>query len=162
MELEVKTSGKDIELEWSSSDDSIVKVDGEGKITGLAVGKAIITVTVKGKKAKATIEITVTEFEGTISFAEAEITVSVGSERQLTPVIEPAAQLALTWESSDDDVVEVDQNGKINVKAVGEATITVKGAGKSATIKIIAVAINPTDIIIIGATNAHKMGTKVN
>ncbi len=159
--LEVKTSGKDIELEWSSSDDSIVKVDGEGKITGLAVGKAIITVTVKGKKAKATIEITVTEFEGTISFAEAEITVSVGSERQLTPVIEPAAQLALTWESSDDDVVEVDQNGKINVKAVGEATITVKGAGKSATIKIIAVAINPTDIIIIGATNAHKMGTKV-
>ena len=87
MELEVKTSGKDIELEWSSSDDSIVKVDGEGKITGLAVGKAIITVTVKGKKAKATIEITVTEFEGTISFAEAEITVSVGSE-QLTPIIE--------------------------------------------------------------------------
>ena len=50
--LEVIASSDDLELEWESSDGAIVSVDSEGKITGLSVGTATITVSVREYQSK--------------------------------------------------------------------------------------------------------------
>lgn len=159
--LEVIASSDDLELEWESSDGAIVSVDSEGKITGLSVGTATITVSVRGTKVKATIQITVSGFSGTISFESATITVPVGTVRQLTPTITPAVSIPLSWSSSNIDIVTVDSTGKITAVAEGEANITVTLGDKSATIKVVVAKADPASIVIVGASSFHKMGTSV-
>lgn len=50
-------------MEWKSGDPSIVTVDQNGKVTAVAPGKAIITVT-SDDGSSATIEVTVTDDNG--------------------------------------------------------------------------------------------------
>ena len=56
--IEAKVDGKDKEIEWSSSDESVVKVD-NGKITAIKTGKATIKARVNG--VEKTCEVTVKE-----------------------------------------------------------------------------------------------------
>ena len=56
--IEAKVDGKDKEIEWSSSDESVVKVD-NGKITAIKAGKA--TIKAKANDVEKTCEVTVKE-----------------------------------------------------------------------------------------------------
>ena len=56
--IEAKVDGKDKEIEWSSSDESIVKVD-NGKVTAIKAGKA--TIKAKANDVEKTCEVTVKE-----------------------------------------------------------------------------------------------------
>lgn len=72
-----------------------------------------------------------------VSFEQEEITIMVGDEKVLEPTLSDET-LDLEWASSDDEIVSVDQTGKITGIAIGEVniTVTVKDKKASASIKI--------------------------
>ena len=73
-----------------------------------------------------------------ITLNKAETSISVGNSEKLTATVAPenAANKALTWVSSDEDVATVAPDGTVTAVKVGTATITATaadGSGKSAT-----------------------------
>ena len=76
-----------------------------------------------------------------ITLNKAETSISVGNSETLTATVAPenAANKALKWASSDEDVATVAPDGTVKALAVGTATITATaadGSGKSAACKV--------------------------
>ena len=144
----------DAEIVWSSSDEAIVTVDGEGNVVAKDVeGSAIITVTVKvnGNEFKDSCSVTVKKGIETVSITingKAEIELNPGDTYQIDATITPD-DAEVMW-SSDDDSVSVDDNGLVSANHVGEATITViaKEGGTTATchVKVNPVAVDRIEI----------------
>ena len=57
----------------------------------------------------------------------------VGDDAALIPSYEPVAGLTIEYESSDDTIIIVDENGKVSAKKPGQATVTAKYGKQSAT-----------------------------
>ena len=127
-------------ITWESSNNDIVSVDENGKVTALDYGTAIITATtINGKTATCTV--TVNERPITnITLDKKGLTLEVGAKAKLTPTITPldtTDDKILFWESSNIRVVSVDQSGNIEALNSGKATITVQTAnGQTATCTI--------------------------
>lgn len=159
--LALKAAKESYDLEYSSSNKKIVAVNQNGKIIGLDVGAATVTVKVKNKDISASINVVVTAFTGTIAFDKTSITVVLGDSKKLIPLITPSLAFPLKWTSDNESVAEVDQDGNVTAKAVGATEITVSGGGKSATINVKVVIVSPTNITIVGAGTNHKALTSV-
>ena len=117
------------DLIWTSSDEKIVTVDENGKITAVSKGKAKITVKTKDGKYSTTITVSVVAEE--VSVTDVTITgsssVAVGSSIRLTATITPdnATNKKVTWKSSNSKVATVDENGVVRGVKSGNVTITV-------------------------------------
>ena len=88
-----------------------------------------------------------------ITLNKAETSISVGNSETLTAMVAPenAANKALTWASSDEDVATVAPDGTVTAVKVGTATITATaadGSGKSAT----------CTVTVIGGTTPSQPG----
>ncbi len=123
------------EFIWSSSNSQIAAVDQSGKVTAVSGGNAVITVKTSDGRFSAecavTVNVAMTEF--TLS-AEGEVELKKGSELTVTAQITPADTTEkLIWTSSDENVVTVDQNGKLTARNPGRATITVKNDSDTLT-----------------------------
>ena len=145
---------------WSSSDNNIVSVDQNGNIKAIKAGKATITVNSTSdttKTATCTIEVTDEEIEETnisvtgITLKDSKLTMNINDKYHLTTTITPsnATDQNVTWESSDESVVTVSENGVINAKKEGNAIITVTtvDGSKKATCQI-TVTNNKTDVVL--------------
>lgn len=128
---------------WTSSDNNIVKVE-NGDVEALAIGKATITATAGTEIATC---------EVTVVYGGLEIKSSTGSKvyntslvleehptETLTAKVEDGdcaevADALVTWESSNSNVVTVD-NGKITAVSAGKATITATAIGVSDTCEV--------------------------
>lgn len=116
-------------LRWTSSDESIVKVE-DGTLTGVSEGKATVTVTTLDGNKTASCEITV-EIEPIdaekVSFSSETVTMTVGEVSELAYVFEPeeANNKKLEWISSD-PAVAVAEAGKITAVGEGSATILLR------------------------------------
>ena len=117
---------------WSSSNDKIVKVDNNGIITGIAGGNANIKVKYGNKEAICNINVVVPV--NSISLDKQSVTLDIGESMVLKPIINPedATNKKVTWSSSDEKIVTVDNNGKITSKDIGTVTITASIEGKIA------------------------------
>lgn len=126
----------DYELNWTSSDNTIVKVNDEGLATPLSVGQAILSVEVvapdtyknKGSsRLSASTSVRVSE-EGvlleTITINEGNLSLKVNDERNLTYSLYPVDAYFnnLVFSSSNPDVVQA--NGA-KIKAIKEGTAQV-------------------------------------
>lgn len=102
-----------------------------------------------------------------VTLDQMSLTLEAGQTAQLTATVQPgnADNQAVTWSSSDNNVVSVDATGKITANAKGSATITVTTAdgGKTATctvtvtepaapIEVTAIALKASTTIAIGDT----------
>ena len=119
----------DKEVSYSSSNEEICLVDEKGKLTGIAVGSAQITVTTHdgNKTAHLTVLVKADKVVG-VNLPIAEMTLTVGDGFKLVPdvYLPQAKDKRVMWGSSDTDVATVDQNGNVVAKAEGTATITVE------------------------------------
>ncbi len=148
---EVTPSNPKVKRIWTSSDKKIATVSADGLVTGIAKGKATITVTTKNGK-KDSIEINVVAPQPTrIAITNGKtISVDVDSKKQLNVKLTPAnAETTLTWTSSDKSIATVSAKGLVKGVKKGSATITVTTRnGKTASIKVKVVAPVPTKVII--------------
>lgn len=111
---------------WSSSDESIAKVDATGKVTGKSKGVVTITATAENGL-KAECKVTVLPIEASsVKISEKEINISIGQTYLLEAIVAPsnADDKTVTWSSSDELVASVDKNGKVTAYKEGTAVIT--------------------------------------
>ncbi len=142
-------------IRWRSSEPDVVGVDNNGVVTAKAPGEAVITATVLGfspsddKKAecRVTVEPVVRGAEGQLSIvSKGYPTYVLGSFYLIAIAPDTGEHDALTWESSDSDIVKIEredpQDGqygqvKVTLMYVGKATITVKTAtGKTEVFEV--------------------------
>ena len=130
------------ELIWTSSDKSIATVDSNGIVKGIKSGTVTITAKTKDGKVVASTKITVkvpAPVIENIKFSQDNISIKKDDTLGLTVIVTPSelSSSKLTWKSSDESIVTVDESGKIKGISVGTATITVTSSnGKTATCKV--------------------------
>lgn len=116
-------------LIWTTSNPSVANVSDNGQVIVAGAGKAIITCrAASNPNAYATCTITVKQAVQSIVLNEAEIICYSDdtTEYQLTASVQPAHadNKAVTWESSNTDVVTVAADGSLTIVGVGSAIIT--------------------------------------
>lgn len=112
------------ELTWTSSDESIVTVDG-GKLTTKGVGQATIKAAYgEGEdQTEATCKVTVREIP-TVQLNKTKLEMAPGEEFQLVATVSPAnAPGIIRWKALDESIVSVDENGKLTAHMEGEAGV---------------------------------------
>ncbi len=136
------SKAKNKKISWSSSKKTVAPVSKKGVVKGLKKGKATITATVKGTKAKARCKITVGTPAAKVKVtSETSLILTVGQTSAVKAFVEPkkASNKKLTYKSSKEEVASVSTQGVITAKAEGTATITVKaadGSGKKASVSV--------------------------
>jgi uncharacterized protein YjdB len=138
--LVLPAGATDSRYTWSSSDAGIVSVDQNGSIRGLKTGTAVVTVTTGDGMLQDRCTVWVLPLQiSRITLSPA--LVEVGRAAALTVYVEPgdAAEVGLTWTSSNPAIATVDQNGKVTGKAAGVVEITVRSndaGGTTATARV--------------------------
>lgn len=112
--------GGTVEAQWTSGDVNVATVSGEGLVTAVAVGSAVITATVDGEEL--TCSVTVVEYR--YSLSKTEITLNKGEGEQLTVTSTPEKQFTVEWNSTDNSVVTVSENGYVQAVGAGQAAVT--------------------------------------
>lgn len=116
-----------LNLTWSSSDETVATVDETGLVTAVGAGEADVTVSVADANISSTthvkVVITPTGVEAPDSIelvTNGENSKALGAK--MTP--EDATEVKLAYESSDENVATVDENGVVTAVADGECIIT--------------------------------------
>jgi uncharacterized protein YjdB len=165
--LPAGASNADKAVTWSSSTAEIATVNAAGRVEGVSVGTAVITVTTAGKKengqsATATVTVNVTvpvKVAGvTIKLGEADaddsIDLPANGSLTLTAVVTPdnvtTADKTVSWTSNNPGVASV-ADGVVTWVATGTAVITVTTAGKNEAGEDV------TDSVTINAKGAPKL-----
>ena len=148
------TTPDDLNVTYNPDGSGVVSVDNNGVVTALKNGAATIVVKVggDGKYAENTTTVTVT-----VSKVPTEITVNpdslnlfVGDETVIIANLTPPDAGNVTFTSSDDSVVTVDNQGNVIANAIGQAIITVSFAGDDKY----AAAQNKTIVVNVGLKDA--------
>ncbi len=105
-------NASDKSLEWTSSDESVAKVDENGMVTAIKAGEATITAKAKdGSGVEASCKVTVPpQLVSAIKLDEEDITLTQGGTASLTADISPvvATNGEVEWSSSDENVATVE------------------------------------------------------
>ena len=128
---------------WASSNTDVVVVNSSGKVIPTGVGSAEVTVTTADGSKTATCAVTVTPVPVTgVTLDKTSHTVdyanlSAGNTVTLKATVSPsnATNKKVSWKSSNTGVATVDSAGKVTIKDIGTATITVttEDGSKTAT-----------------------------
>ncbi len=116
----LQASGGTGSYTYSSSDPSVVTVDGEGRITAVGSGNAIITVTSPNAE-QATCAVFVQDY--TLTVQPGSLTLYKGGSVALTVSGIPG-NAAVTWSSDNTGAATVDKNGTVTGIGPGAATVT--------------------------------------
>lgn len=117
---------------WSTTDDKIATVE-NGKVVAIKKGSAKIKAEANGKTAECQVE--VLSSIANISLDKSELSMKIGDTETLNAVITPedaTLRENMVWASSDDNVVIVNQSGKVDAIKEGTATVSVSVEGKKA------------------------------
>ena len=123
-------------ITWTSSNEAVATVDEDGTVTILAVGETTITATFAGddsyKKATASYTLTVQDSRTApgFSFSEATAEASIG-EDFTAPTFNNPNNVAVTFESTDENVATVDDSGNVTIHTAG--TTTIKATSEATT-----------------------------
>lgn len=115
-------------IEWSSDNSVIVSVDENGRITGQDLGSATVTATaiINGEIVKVSCKVNVIPVPASsITMIFEDVVLSVGSGLSLVAIVYPpnTTYPDITWWSSDNGIVTVDDSGYITGISSGTAII---------------------------------------
>ena len=124
-EDKIAKAAEKLTLEWATSDETVATVDETGLVTAVGAGEADITVRISEREITAVCAITVEIKADGVDAPEA-MELTVGDEgksldAKITP--EDATNVMLRYESSDENIATVDENGVVTPVAAGECTI---------------------------------------
>ena len=150
----IRPDGTGASIEWSSDDEAVASVDGQGKITANAVGETTITATAGGKSASLTVSVYVNSLIDCGN--EVGILQSVGDKGK----IDSGLSGNLTYASDNESVATVDRDGAITAVGAGRAKITIKSDdGSSAYWYVWVESLNNTELV--SAINELEIGWTV-
>lgn len=118
------------DVRWSSSNPSVVTVDDSGIVTVVGLGDAVVTAESKDNGLTSTCSVTVYDpyvaVRG-VSLEASSAKLVLGGEMSLHAQVLPenSTNPNVTWSSSDEAVVTVDANGRVNGVGIGKADISV-------------------------------------
>lgn len=112
-------------VEFSSSDEEIVKINDDNELVPVSDGKAKITATYDGIEATADVRV-ITPIKS-MTFTSTNSTIRVGKDLQMKLKVSPSDAYidTLTYTSSDESIATVDASGIVTGVAPGKVTITV-------------------------------------
>ena len=145
-------------LTYSSSNPSVATVDTKGKVVGVGLGKAVISVSSSnGIVATCTVVVSNLKIKA-LNVKKSSIQLFKGKGYRIKVSINPrkASNQALLYKSKNPKIASVDSNGLITGVGLGTTTIIVKaqdGSGKFAKIKVVVV---PNVSIIIVKKSNYK------
>ena len=115
------------EITWQSSDEEVATVDENGTVTAVGKGECEVTASVNGVEAKTKVTVGVAATGIKLAQDSGVLTVGYSTQLKVYTVPEEAAAAQaqeLSYESSDEAIAVVDENGNVTAKAAGNATIT--------------------------------------
>lgn len=167
---DIKERFKNIDIksvQLKSEDETIASVDENGIITGLKKGETKVIVSLNGTIC-VEFEVNVSEIGSVNPSEPSEIylnypkTLVVGSKANSGQISVPSGT-KVTWESSNPEVLSVDDYGEITALSAGEATITVYLNGKACGTAAIEVQSDEAELIynnqktvVIGCSNKEE------
>ena len=129
----VSPTTADSRIVWSSDNNGVATVDQNGNVTAKGVGTAVIRATSSADPTKydeCTVTVTGTVYQVLPERIDLDRYVldMTGGSYQLVATVLPssASNKNVIWESSNDQVISVDQNGNVTVLSDGTAVITVR------------------------------------
>ena len=148
LELTITIDGKEPELgvdyELTSSDESIVKIEGN-TVTAVSLGDAVITAKSTEFDVEGTLTLSVVVPVNKLTLSAEFDEIKIGETSQISHTTKPTeatgAQVRLDYKSSDNSIATVDNSGIVTGKGIGIATITAtdKITGLSDTYDIVVV-----------------------
>ena len=113
-------------ITWTSSDESVATVDGNGLVTAVAGGSCTITATSFGSQKTASCQVTVVQLVTSIQLSQTTLSLELDGYQKLTATVLPenAFNKRLTWSSSDEGVAQVTSVGGVAAISKGRCTIT--------------------------------------
>jgi len=118
---------------WSSSNNSIATVNSSGRVVGKGEGDCVITALVEDDEKTATCQVHVSSkvlppvAVQSVTLNKKTVQMNIWDMEQLSATINPtdADNIDATWSSSNEDVVDVDNDGYVYAVAPGTATVMV-------------------------------------
>lgn len=140
----------DPEVTWTSTDESVIKVDDNGNIVAVGEGEAIVIATDASGVTSTCSVVVATQAPIPVMdiFFNGDQTLKEGESLQLMPEIYPyeAYNKTLTYESNAPEIVVVDENGVITALRAGEAVITATTSNGLLATCVVIVEANTTGI----------------
>lgn len=116
----------DTTVTWTSSDNTIAKVDKNGLVTTLKAGNVKITGTLKnGMNVVSNITVKIIPVES-ISLTQKDLNILKNEKHKISIKVNPTNSTEITdvvWSSSDNKIATIDKNGVIKGMAKGKVTI---------------------------------------
>lgn len=131
----IPEDASDKTISWKSSDNAVITVDEKGNVKALGSGTVTITAMAGTKSASCVVTINPDIVQVTsISLNKQTLTLSIDEEETLVAVVSPsnAIDKTVTWSSSDNHIVTVDNTGKIKAISEGDAEITAMAGNQTA------------------------------
>ena len=115
------------EVEYSSSNSNVVRVDSSGNITAVRSGTANITVKAKQNSVSDQIQIQVYSPVTDMNLNMEDVTVQVGESFEIVPVILPddASNTNVKYQVEDEKVLQITSDGKVTAIGEGKTKIIV-------------------------------------
>jgi len=155
----------DKNVSWTSSDESVAKVD-NGNVSAIEAGKATITAKCGGKTAECAVTVTVPV--SSIILDKATLSLAVGETATLIATVKPddATDKNIIWTSSDESIAKV-ESGKVIALGVGNVMITASIGMVSSICNVTVIRSNniiiytSTDGSIVKPYNEDAFGAKI-
>ncbi|MBR6567413.1 MAG: Ig-like domain-containing protein, partial [Clostridia bacterium] len=153
----VKPEDSDYGLTYESDNPDIAEVTEDGKIIAKKEGEVTVTVKTEDGKAEETVKVTVKKpYVPTEDIIAEKDTFELeeGETDKITVTVTPdgATNKEVSYESSDESIVKVDENGNITAVGEGTATVTVTSKDNSSVKETVTVTVKkpyvPTEDII--------------
>ena len=117
------TSDDVVQVSWSSSDETVARVDENGNVEALSQGSATITATADGASDECFVLVGALVEAESLTIDRESLIMDVGQRSVLRATVTPVTASVL-WISSDSSVVQVTTDGSLTALNAGTAVIT--------------------------------------